>query len=147
MARQSHMIQGDRFRLAYGLFFLFKRTTQWMAKAYVKTWQHTFLGHYWPTSETPFTWRFASGRALARFYECKYICITEAYIYFTDGITPSCATKKTSENVVCCLLHVIAYANDLFRHTDKQRWPRSDCSSRSSLILVHVVFYRDVLKD
>ena len=33
----------------------------------------------------------------------------------------------------------------LFWHTDKHCGPRSDCSSRSSLIWVHTVCYRDVL--
>ena len=30
--------------------------------------QQSMWGHHWPASETPFKWRFASGRNMARFY-------------------------------------------------------------------------------
>ena len=33
----------------------------------VQHYQQAVLGHYWPTSETPFKWRFAGGPMVARF--------------------------------------------------------------------------------
>ena len=38
--------------------------------------EHAIWGHYRPTSETPFEWRFASGPIVACFYlitECVYV--------------------------------------------------------------------------
>ena len=50
--------------------------------------------------------------------------------------------QNALENVVCWLrlLYVNAYVNDYFSHTASEFEPQSDCSSRSSLILVNTDF-------
>ena len=53
--------------------------------------------------------------------------------------------KPASENVVCLchLLNILAKFSNLFLHTGKECGPRSDCSSRSSLIWVHTICKND----
>ena len=50
--------------------------------------QHAISGHYQRASETPFEWRLANGRIMARFYMLIWPFITKLFFYQTDWKIP-----------------------------------------------------------
>ena len=74
-----------------------------------------------------------------------FLHMLDTFLLQTALLTLKMPRKPASENVVCLcrLLNILANFSNLFLHTGKQCWLRSDCSSRSSLIWVHTVCKND----
>ena len=64
--------------------------------------RYAFLGRYWPTSETPFKWRFAGGPIVA----CIY------YAYLVMNCCMQTLLVFSLFTCLCCLLIIFANALD-----------------------------------
>ena len=109
----------------------------------IEEWSFTIVSFIQKTKRSACHWSFVQSMYC---FEILYLTVHAQAEKHNDGIlTLKLPRKPASENVVCLrrLLNILANFSNLFLHTGKQCGPRSDCSSRSSLIWVHTVCKND----